>query len=382
MELRRGATPGDTGRLCSEGRLMGSQLLLLVIGAALTSLGGVLGVGLTSHLQGRSWARQHETQRHEEELAQAQKTFEEIALFLDRRLYRMRRLYWAARDRAVGTASGEDFSAAWSAYREVVTDWNDNLNRILALTETHFGSGVRTILESQVYERFASLGRGLDVIVRMVSAADGKQVDVPRVGHRLDTLSHCIYELDTHMLHVLSDQRAGQEPSSVSAPAAMGGSRVLEVGDLGDTVRCLQRALRRGGQQVAVDGQFGRQTWLAVRSAQRAHGLNVDGVVGRQTWAALPSGGPMPVLRLGSSGPVVAAVQEILTRNAPGRWETTPDAVTGQFDQSTSAAVQAFQRWNAIPVDGQVGDRTWTAATGDATVSLEEAAGLQYAVNA
>ncbi len=90
----------------------------------------------------------------------------------------------------------------------------------------------------------------------------------------------------------------------------------------------------------------------------------------------------MPVLRVGSSGPAVTAVQEILIRNAPGRWETTPNAVTGQFDQSTSAAVQAFQRWNAIPVDGEVGDRTWSAATDDATVSLEDATGLQHAADA
>lgn len=41
--------------------------------------------------------------------------------------------YWAARDRAARMASEEEFSPALSAYRVVVTDWNDNLNRILAL---------------------------------------------------------------------------------------------------------------------------------------------------------------------------------------------------------------------------------------------------------
>jgi hypothetical protein len=86
----------------------------------------------------------------------------------------MRRLHRAGRDRAAGTPSGEEFSAAWSAYREIVTDWNDNLNRILALAETYFGGGVRAMLETQAYERFESLGRGPDVIVRMVAAADGK----------------------------------------------------------------------------------------------------------------------------------------------------------------------------------------------------------------
>jgi Putative peptidoglycan binding domain len=275
------------------------QFLLIVLGAALTSLGGLLGVVLSNSLQGRSWARQHEAQRREEELAQARKTFEEISLFLDRRLYRMRRLYWTARDRAAGAASAEEFSAAWSSYREVVTDWNDNLNRVLALAGTYFGSGVRAMLETQVYERFAALGRGLEAIVRMVSAADGKPIDVPRFGHRLDARSRRIYELDSRMLRLLSDEQADRDALPTPARSGIAGSRVLEIGDLGSAVRRLQRALRRDGQQVAIDGQFDRQTWLAVRSAQQAHGLNVDGIAGPQTWKALPSGGPMPVLRLG-----------------------------------------------------------------------------------
>lgn len=79
---------------------------------------------------------------------------------------------------------------------------------------------------------------------------------------------------------------------------------------------------------------------------------------------------------------MVTELQKILTRNAPGRWETNPQAVTGEFDQSTSAAVLAFQRWNGISIDGQVGDQTWTAAVGDAGVSLEDAVGRQHAADA
>lgn len=361
---------------------MTQQLILLVVGAALTGLGGLLGVVLSNSLQGRSWARQHEAQRREEGLAQARRTFEEISVFLDRRLYRMWRLYWTARDRAAGTVSGEEFSVAWSGYREVVTDWNDNLNRVLALAETHFGDGVKVMLETQVYERFATLGRGLDATVRMVSSADGKPVGIPRLGHRLDALSRRVCELDAQMLRLLSDERADRGALPMPASRGIAGSRVLEIGDLGSAVRRLQRALRRDGQRVTIDGQFGCQTWLAVRSAQQAHGLNIDGIAGPQTWKALPSGGRMPVLRLGSSGPVVTALQEILTRDAYGRWETTPDAVTGTFEQSTSAAVQAFQRWSSIHIDGQVGDQTWSSAIGDGKVSLEDAVGLKHAADA
>jgi peptidoglycan hydrolase-like protein with peptidoglycan-binding domain len=89
----------------------------------------------------------------------------------------------------------------------------------------------------------------------------------------------------------------------------------------------------------------------------------------------------MPVLRLVSSGPVVTALQEILTQNAHGRWETTPDAVTDTFEQSTSAAVQAFQRWNSIHIDGEVGDQTRASNISDGKVSLEDAVGLKHAAD-
>lgn len=55
----------------------------------------------------------------------------------------------------------------------------------------------------------------------------------------------------------------------------------------GDDVITIQRALRRAGYQVAVDGHFGQQTEVAVARFQRARGLHPDGVVGPRTWKAL-----------------------------------------------------------------------------------------------
>ena len=65
---------------------MGDQVLLLVIGFALTSvLGGALGY----FFQTRSWAHQHRAQRRDQQHEQAMKVFQEVSSALDKRLYRI-----------------------------------------------------------------------------------------------------------------------------------------------------------------------------------------------------------------------------------------------------------------------------------------------------
>jgi FAD binding domain of DNA photolyase len=183
---------------------VGQQLLLLVAGFVLTSalLGGLLGY----FLQSRAWAHQHDVQRRDEERQQALKTFEEVSLLLDRRLYRMRRVYWAARRKARGTGDGTGLTSAQDDYREVLAAWNDNLNRALAIVETYFGSPTRAMLEDEDYEEFTVAGRGLEEIVRMVLAAGDERIDVPPFGYRVTRLSHRVYDLNVRMLRQLEDE--------------------------------------------------------------------------------------------------------------------------------------------------------------------------------
>lgn len=62
---------------------------------------------------------------------------------------------------------------------------------------------------------------------------------------------------------------------------------VVKLGDRGDDVLDVQRALVRVGVVVHVDGVFGPETRTGVRRLQAQRDLDADGVVGRDTAAAL-----------------------------------------------------------------------------------------------
>jgi peptidoglycan hydrolase-like protein with peptidoglycan-binding domain len=150
----------------------------------------------------------------------------------------------------------------------------------------------------------------------------------------------------------------GANATSLAAPAfAAGGKtrtrvherRILRLGASGAEVTHVQRLLG-----VRADGHFGETTLRAVRRFQAEHGLLVDGQVGPHTWAALEAewrGAPgEAVLREGSTGPAVAAMQRLLGVTADG-----------DFGPITLAAVRDFQARHGLVVDGQVGVHTLAA---------------------
>jgi peptidoglycan hydrolase-like protein with peptidoglycan-binding domain len=157
------------------------------------------------------------------------------------------------------------------------------------------------------------------------------------------------------------------------------GQPTIQVGANGDAVRRAQRALRRTPNlSVVVDGEFGPATKRAVEGFQEGEpGLVVDGIVGPATWDALPDGGPMPVLREGSKGDAVGALQEVLANGAV-EWKTGPGPIDKDFGAQTRASVEAFQRWGKVKVDGIVGDQTWDVSLRAASSDLETEVGLQY----
>jgi peptidoglycan hydrolase-like protein with peptidoglycan-binding domain len=89
----------------------------------------------------------------------------------------------------------------------------------------------------------------------------------------------------------------------------------------------------------------------------------------------------MPILSEGSSGAVVESLQRVLTNGAPGEWGTTPQGIDGNFGPHTKGSVEAFQVWGGVPVDGVVGDQTWSVSLDTASATLETAVGLNFVIN-
>ncbi len=72
----------------------------------------------------------------------------------------------------------------------------------------------------------------------------------------------------------------GRDPVSVTVVNPQ--RSMLRKGDMGDSVRVLQKALA-----ITADGDFGPATEKAVKKFQASKGLGADGLVGPKTWAAL-----------------------------------------------------------------------------------------------
>ncbi|WP_328665402.1 peptidoglycan-binding protein [Streptomyces sp. NBC_00328] len=147
----------------------------------------------------------------------------------------------------------------------------------------------------------------------------------------------------------------------------------------GGCVLTLQALLNGQGQHVAVDGQFGAETFVAVQAFQTAHGLEPDGDVGPATKAALyanisgggGNGAPSPINLTSASCPneivkgqksgCVTELQSLLNHHGADL------AVDGEFGAMTDSAVRDFQSEKGLTVDGRVGPGTKSALYGAVT---------------
>jgi hypothetical protein len=173
-----------------------SALVPLVVGFLLTTVaGGLLGV----YLQRRSWSHQYNVQLAAAARDRAIALFEELSRLLDRRLYRMRRLYWTLRRERERPLS-ERGAKSLEAYDAVLFEWNDNINRNLALLERSFGSRMRKQLDDEIGATMRSVGVALENELKNPNASE---TDLNEIGSRLARLGNLIYAYNVEMLALI-----------------------------------------------------------------------------------------------------------------------------------------------------------------------------------
>lgn len=159
--------------------------------------------------------------------------------------------------------------------------------------------------------------------------------------------------------------------------------RTMQYGTAGPRVKVLQRSLLALGFNVSVDGQYGKETYAAVKAFQTVVGLTADGKAGEKTLAKLENyfdddgnctsgpiagnkpatpevdpdaptyGIPERTLRYGDKGlDVKYAMQRLYDLKYYNK------KVDETFGAGMLSAVKNFQKRNGLTADGVIGAKT------------------------
>lgn len=124
---------------------------------------------------------------------------------MDRRLYRMRRLAWTL-EREHDRPLSEQGQKSLSDYDAVLFDWNDSINRNLALLERYFGTDRRDDLDDRIGALIRSVGAALERRVRLENT---REEDLGVLQSDLDRLANLIYAYNVELIRSVQEGRVG-----------------------------------------------------------------------------------------------------------------------------------------------------------------------------
>ena len=199
-------------------------------------------------------------------------------------------------------------------------------------------------VEAMVRKCLESEGGQLDVMVAFIKGRG--------LGKHLVAKNWAAFALDYN--GKLYAQNAYDKKLATAYSRIIGGKSIaydplvdglLSVGDKGEVVKVLQRALG-----IHADGDFGPLTARAVERFQREHGLTQDGKVGKQTgsllgltyWGAMPAAVNAPAAPAPQLAPVEPAVADPTPQPAPEAVKQVTGPVWGTIAFAVAAAAVGF----------------------------------------
>jgi hypothetical protein len=193
------------------------SIVPLVVGFLLIT---VLGGGLGTYLQQRSWKHQNDARLREEELRRADDVCRAVSQLMDRRLYRMLRLFHALDGDAGDPDRPALLTRQFGEYDQVLYEWNDQLNLNLARLGTYFGESARDWLDLVIYENFRSVGSDLERAYRQ-AIREPSAVPLDGLYERLGKLNDQVYELGVFMMTRLREGQVGGRAPQPLRPAEL-----------------------------------------------------------------------------------------------------------------------------------------------------------------
>ena len=146
--------------------------------------------------------------------------------------------------------------------------------------------------------------------------------------------------------------------NDIDLPDAEPAPEYLRIGVRHEIVKRLQQRLMDLGfmDNDEPTDYYGEMTQQAVKHFQRQNELPIDGIVGNVSWDAIMSpDAKYYAVAKGTQGDDIERIQQRLYELG---YLATADQVTGNFGDSTEAAVLKLQEVNGLGQDGKVGQKT------------------------
>lgn len=180
------------------------QFLPLIVGFLLTTVaGGALGF----FFQGRAWAHQHRVLLEQQEQERATQVFEEVSRLLDKRIYRMKRVHWALKRELESGQRSQATEGALEDYRGILFEWNDSINRNLALIQQYFGARFRDEFDYAIGSRMVDIGKELEAVSNQGATSPCGESGV--LERRLHDLGLVVYHFNLEMIRALQSRKVG-----------------------------------------------------------------------------------------------------------------------------------------------------------------------------
>jgi hypothetical protein len=184
------------------------KLILLIIGFALTTL---VGGFLADRYRRESARTEFEIAAMQSDISRSVQVFENISQLMDKRLFRMRRLH----DVFNGNIDSDQYPQRLADYRNVLIEWNDNVNRYRALYAVSFlplasQQPLPANVPDSCPDSFEAIASSFvtahSELQKLIDKKEGASIE--KTKGLLDNLNVCIYLLDERMLLDIRGQKA------------------------------------------------------------------------------------------------------------------------------------------------------------------------------